>query len=112
MRTIKTLLLVVAITFSSVLSASTEPTKAEHAVIAKKIEKILKNPRFELSEEVLVYVYLVFNKDNEMVVLSVDSKNEVVSSFIKSRLNYNKLIADGIEKNEKYVLPLRIVPQE
>jgi flagellar motor component MotA len=110
MRTIKTLLLVVAITFSSVLSASTEPTKDEQAIIAKKIGKILKNPQFEVKKEMLVNVNLVFNKNNEMVVLSVDSKSDEVSNYIKRRLNYSKLIVDGIKRNETYVLPVRLVP--
>ena len=112
MRTIKTLLLVVAITFSSVLSASTEPTKAEQTIIAKTIEKILKSPQFELEKEMLVKVNLIINKNNEMVVLSVDSKSYEVSNYIKRRLNYHKLIVDGIAKHEKYVLPIRLVPEE
>ena len=112
MRTIKTLLLAVVIIFGSVLTANakTEPTKDQQAIIAKRFERILKYPEFDVNKETLVKVTFMFNNDNEMVILSVDSKNKDVSSFIKTTFNYQGLSLDGMNKNEEYVLPIRLIP--
>ena len=110
MRTIKTLLLVVAITFSSVLSASTDPTKSEPTVITEEIGKLLENPQFTVTEDVMATVKILFNKNNEIVVLSVDCKVEGICKFIKSRLNYKELSASINNKNKSYIVPVRITP--
>ena len=70
----------------------------------------MKYPDFDVKKEMLVKVTFVFNNDNEMVILSVDSKNKEVSSYIKTTFNYQGLSVDGINKNEEYVLPIRLIP--
>jgi hypothetical protein len=107
MKTIKSFLLVAVIAFSSVLSASTNPIeKAENGVISKEVSKLLKNPSFEITKDILASVKLVVNKNNEIVVLSVDSESETVIEYIKSRLNYNKLSVAVDEQT--YIVPVRI----
>lgn len=112
MRTIKTLLLVAAITFSSVLSASTEPTKDETTVITEEIGNLLKSPKFQIDHNMFATVKILFNKDNEMVVLSVDSENEVVSSYIKRRLNYKSLSVNMNNTNKSFIVPVKITPRD
>ncbi len=114
MRQLKTLVLVVAITFSSVLMASTTPEdrKTESAVITEQIGKLLKNPNFLVDKEIIANVKVTLNKNNEMVVLSVDSDDTQVANFIKSRLNYKK-VATSIESLEHtFIVPIRVTPQE
>lgn len=114
MRTIKTVLLVVALTFSSVLVASTnsEDLKADSAVITNEIGKLLKNPTFFVEKEIVAQVTLTLNKNNEMVVLSVDSEDAYVANFIKSRINYNELptTVDSVDKT--FIVPVRITIEE
>ena len=112
MKTIKTLLLIIAIMFSSMVSSSTKPAEDEQGIIAKKIERILKYPQFEVNKKMTVRVRLMFNKNNEIVVLSVDSKSKEISRHIKSRLNYIKLTVDGIKKNKIYILPVKLIPHQ
>ena len=92
MKTIKILLLVVAVAFSSVLSAS----------------KLLKNPNFAIEKDVLATVKVMFNDNNEIVVLSVDCKEKGICSFIKGRLNYQELSDSVNNKNRYYIVPVRI----
>ncbi len=114
MRTIKALLLVVVLTFNSVLFASTtsEDLKADTAVITNEIAKLLQNPRFLVEKEIVAYVTLTLNKNNEMVVLSVDSENTQIESFIKSRLNYNELPSAVNAVDKIFVVPVRVTPEE
>ncbi len=108
-KTLKMLVLVVAITFSSVLSASTNPIeKAEPASITETVGDLLKNPDFQLNEEVNAMVKIFINKNDEMVVLSVDTDNKSAEKYIKSRLNYKKLSKEVIGASKAFKIPVRI----
>lgn len=112
MKTIKTLLLVVAIAFSSVLSASNKPTKETANEISHEIGELLKNPNFTVENDVFANVKVLFNQNNEIVVLSVDSEIKGLDSYIKSRLNYKELSKDVNNKNRYYIVPVRITPKQ
>ncbi|MCK5400323.1 MAG: hypothetical protein KAJ28_01710 [Flavobacteriaceae bacterium] len=114
MRTIKTLLLIVALTFSSVLVASTnaEEKRAESVVITEEIGKLLKNPGFLVDEDITASVMITLNKNNELVVLSVETDKNYVENFIKSRLNYNELTVPVNSHTKTFIVPVRITPGE
>ena len=114
MRTIKTLLLIVALTFSSVLVASTnaEDKRSESVAITEEIGKLLQNPSFLVDEEITANVRITLNKNNEFVVLSVETKNIYVENFIKSRLNYQKLPVTINNGEKTYIVPVRITPED
>ena len=65
MKTIKILLLVVAVAFSSVLSASNNPKSEKSIAISEEIGKLLKNPNFIIEKDVLATVKVLFNDNNE-----------------------------------------------
>ena len=114
MRKLKTVLLVVALTFSSALfaNANLDDRKTDSDVVTENIAKLLKNPNFIVEKEIVAQVTLTLNKNNEMVVLSVDSEDKYVADFIKSRLNYNELTTkvNGLDKT--FIVPVRITPEE
>ena len=111
MKTIKSIVLVALIAFSSVVSANTEPVKkAESSLITQEVSELLKNPSFEVEQDMLANVTLTVNKNNELVVLSVDSESELVVNYIKSRLNYIELSADV--ETQTYKVPVRITTEE
>jgi len=112
MRTFKTVLLIVAITFSSVLSASTTPTTPETSSITGEIQKLLQNPSFEIDQDINALVTITFNQDNEIVVLHVNSKNSELKSFIKSRLNYKKFSTNLSSDSKTYIVPVRLTQNE
>jgi Cdc6-like AAA superfamily ATPase len=114
MKTIKTMLLIVALTFSSVLVASTdvEEKGTESVAITEEIGKLLKNPRFILENDVLASVILTINKNNEIVVLSVDSDEDYIDNYIKSRLNYHELPVTLQNVEKTYKVPVRMTPEE
>jgi|GEM_PF-783529 len=112
MRQLKTLLLAVAITASGVLSASNEDKKADSVVITEEIGKLLKDPSFLVDEDIVANVTLTLNKNNEMVVLSVDSNELYVENFIKSRLNYKELPATFSATEKTFKVPVRVTPKE
>ena len=107
--TIKTLLLVVAITFSSVLSANTEVTTVkEPETLTEKIQDLLKNPKFIIEEELQARVTVMLNNNGELVVLAIDSNSKLAENFIKDRLNYKKLNVGVNNLNKTFVVPIKI----
>ncbi|MBN4047258.1 hypothetical protein JYU05_01810 [bacterium AH-315-P13] len=114
MRTIKTLLLIVALTFSSVLVASTnaEDKRTESVAITEEIGKLLQNPSFLVENDITALVKITLNDNNEFVVLSVDTKESYVENFIKSRLNYHELPGTLKNGTKTFIVPVRITPEE
>lgn len=112
MKQLKTLLLAVAITASGVLAASNEDKKADSVVITEEIGKLLKDPSFLVDKDIVADVTLTLNKNNEMVVLSVDSNEQYVENFIKSRLNYKELPATFLSKDRTFKVPVRVTAIE
>ncbi|WP_347924841.1 hypothetical protein [Pontimicrobium sp. SW4] len=114
MKQLKALLLAVTITFSSVLMASTSPEKpsVETSKITLKIERFLKNPSFDVDHEMTANVTLTINKNNELVVLSVDSNDEKMKNYIKSRLNYRKVSGSYETLKDKFIVPVRLTAEE
>lgn len=111
MKTIKSILLVAAIAFSSVLSASTNPEIVKDAnskVITQEVGKLLKNPSFLVDHEITADVTITINKNNEMVVLTVDSDDESVVNYIKARLNYSVLPDAMTGKTKTFIVPVRL----
>lgn len=102
-------LLVVALAFlvGSTATAATEPTESNPVTISQEIGKFLANPDFDFGDEETAKVSFMINKDNEVVVLSVDSENESLVSYIKGRLNYQKISADA-QKGMEYTVPVRL----
>ena len=112
MKTIKTMLLVGAIAFSSVLSASNNPKKSTASAISQEISKLLQDPSFTVEDDVFASVKVFFNENNEIVVLNVDSDEKGIDSYIKSRLNYKELANDVNNKNRYYIVPVRITAKQ
>ncbi|MBT8252588.1 MAG: hypothetical protein HKN00_07450 [Flavobacteriaceae bacterium] len=113
MKTIKSFLLVAVIAVSSVLSASTNPDeattkKAEAAVVTQEVGKLLQNPTFLVDHDMYANVTITINKNNELVVLSVDSDDKIIEGFIKGRLNYHALPKALKNKERTFIVPVKI----
>ena len=110
MKTIKSVVLALVLLVGTTLSAATilppvEKINKEEAIA--EIAQLLKNPTFELEEDTRASVILIVNSKNELVVLSVNTENSQVESYVKNRLNYKKL-ENPLEKGKEYKLPVII----
>ncbi|MBE7629670.1 hypothetical protein [Tenacibaculum piscium] len=111
MKTIKFLLVALFLTANTLMvtAGTTNPSEGALVLINKQVQKLLKNPKFELKTDVSVIVKLTINSKNELIVLSVDSKNntEKIENYIKRSLNYKKI--QGKVNTEVYNLPVTLV---
>ena len=53
-------------------------------------------------------VRFTLNNEGEIVVLSVDTDNERLASFVKGRLNYQKVEVAGAIEGKMFTIPIKI----
>lgn len=112
MKTIKRLVLVAAVAFSTVLTASTpKENDAENKRLTTEIQEFLSNHQFDISKEVKAEVLITLNKNHEIVVLSADNCDETIQNFIKSKLNYKKLSSEYRGSDKTFIVPVTLVPE-
>ncbi|MEX0314271.1 MAG: hypothetical protein AB3N18_08850 [Allomuricauda sp.] len=70
-------------------------------------EILKKNPIDVKSHEMTAQIRFTLNKDGELVVLSVDTKDAFLEGYLKNRLNYQKVEMDRIEEGKIYKVPVR-----
>ncbi|WP_299531293.1 hypothetical protein [Ulvibacterium sp.] len=83
-----------------------DPTQS----IKTQVRKLLRGYSMPTSEKDLTATILfTVNKQNEFVVLSVETEDEVLEYFVKSRLNYHKVNSKAISEGRRYTMPIKIV---
>ncbi|MRI01985.1 hypothetical protein GH721_15685 [Kriegella sp. EG-1] len=84
---------------------SNEPTKS----LSEQISEILKDN--ELSEYIVnqsAQVRFTLNNEGEIVVMSVDTKNDKLESFVKAKLNYKKVALKEVKEGKLYTIAIRV----
>ena len=112
MKKLQASLLIAALVFSSVLSASVVKKENSAVTLQEEVGALLQNPDFIIEGDVIASVDFMLNKDHEIVVLSVDAPNSKIERFIKKRLNY-KSIRNFYSKEQKYLkVPVRFTEKK
>lgn len=77
--------------------------------LSTQITKILSNNQFSETEiNMSAQVRFTVNQEREIVVLSVDTENRAFESFVKSRLNYEKVEAANLQEGKLFTVLVRI----
>ena len=109
MKTIKSIMLAVVLLVATTLSASNGLIdKKKPTSVTEEIGYLLENPSFEIKKEINTTAVIMFNEEGEVVVLSVDTDNQMVERFVKSRLNYKRLY-NKLEEGKKYKVPIKLI---
>ena len=109
MKTIKTLVLVALITFSSQISAYANNPSDDLKSVSQQIEKLLKYSHNIIYDEVIVNIKFKVDKNNEIVVISDDSNNSDISKFIKTSLNLKEISLDKENNYRFYSVPIKFL---
>lgn len=111
MKNLKMYVAAILIAVGTTVSANnTTPEKGNEPKggVTTQIAELLKNPEMVINHDIEATVTFTVNDKKELVVINVESNNENVDAFIKSRLNYKKL--STTITGEEWVVPVRIVP--
>jgi len=109
MNTIKTLVLVTLITFSSQVSAFTIIPGDDIKTISQQIEKFLNNSELIIYDDIIVTIKFKLNENNEIIIISNDSDNYEITKFIKSNLNLKELSIVNKTNKRFYSVPIRFL---
>lgn len=86
-------------------SNTTDPSKN----LATQISELLEDNYFVIqNQDLTANVLFTLNHDKEIVVISVDTDNELLENFVKSRLNYHEVDLDNFKEGKLYTVPVRI----
>ncbi|MBZ0326011.1 MAG: hypothetical protein K8F54_00265 [Altibacter sp.] len=105
MKKLQAILLATVLLVGSVASAAVIPTKDKKSATSEEIRVLLTDPTFTVEEDTSAYVTFMLNKEGEMIVLTVETEDAVVESFVKARLNYHKL-STPLEIGKEYKVPI------
>ncbi|MGB5821629.1 MAG: hypothetical protein WBG90_19260 [Saonia sp.] len=77
--------------------------------LSMQIEALLKNNSFDIGYmDLTASVKFMVNDKKEIVVVSVETDNEIFEGFVKSRLNYRKVDVSEYQEGKMYRVPVRI----
>lgn len=78
--------------------------------IKSQIHKLL-DGYYEMSPGASMNATVLFtvNKEKEIVVLSVDTKDQVLEDLVKARLNYHKIESSNLSEGRRYTIPVKFV---
>lgn len=101
------LLFSLAVTFSA-NAAEKDPSKVTSELRSEIMKFLGDKIPLDLKSTSTAEVSFMINNQNELVVIDVDSNLKDFNSFVKSKLNYKKIITKGIQKGEIYKMPVKI----
>jgi hypothetical protein len=82
-----------------------DPVKSTTSTeVRSEIMKMVTPPDIDQEEAGTAVVEFLVSAKNEIVILTVDSSNDYLESYVKSKMNYKKLKTEGIKANKKYKL--------
>lgn len=86
------------------------PKKANpEKTLSTQIAELLDNNPFIVADhDLTAQVKFMLNNKKEIIVISVDTDNELLEGFVKSRLNYKKVDSKDCKRGETYTVPVRI----
>jgi len=91
------------------LFANDSETSDPNKELAVQIGELLKDNTFVLDEEdITAKVLFTLNHKKEIVVISVDTDDEVLERFVKSRLNYKTVEIPVSKEGTMFTVPVRI----
>lgn len=106
----KVILTILTFAMSLSMFAATIPTESRMEKLHGEITRLLGTPTIELEDEVTIAkISFTLSTENEIVVLSVDSKNEHVDYYVKSSLNYKKVSFKATELGKVFSINLKIL---
>ncbi|MDG1803919.1 hypothetical protein [Flavicella sp.] len=107
---------IISVMFALVLGtvatiAANPETMTINEKLRSEIERLLDHPDFLENEKIIsAKVEFLVNQRGEIVVLLVDSKDERIINFIKTRLNYQSVVKASEElKNKKFSVPIKVI---
>jgi len=91
------------------LFASADKPKNPNKNLSAQIGDLLDDNSFIVDyNDLTAKVKFTLNRDQEIVVLSVETDSRILEKFVKNRLNYQKVQLQEYREGKTYTVPVRI----
>lgn len=112
MKSLKLLVLALGLFTINISAANLNPVKPTDELRVEMVELIGSNYMNEMeANELGAEVLFTVNNNKEIIILSVDSDNRLLESYLKNKLNYKKVNHRPSKNGEIYLLPVKMVKQ-
>ncbi len=109
MKKITVLLFAIVLGSSQIFASNNNPVNAEQ-LLRNEIASLLDHPKIKVEkEELSANIEFTLNSRDEIVVLTVDSEQDIVIEYVKSRLNYKKIDSEIKAGNKVFKIALKII---
>jgi hypothetical protein len=110
MKNLNLIVLVIAFGVSSMSFATPTNNPDINKELRYQIIKLLGDFNVDFkSNELTAEVVFTLNSKAELVVVSVNSKDQKLDSYVKSNLNYKKVTVKAFNEGKIFRMPIRIV---
>jgi len=111
MKTLKLFVLALGLFTINVSAANFHPIKPTDELRIEIVDLIGSNYTDEMmtTDQTEANVMFTVNSKKELIVLSVDTDNDQLESYLKHKLNYKKVHYRPSKSGEVYMLPVKMV---
>ncbi len=111
MKKVKVILVALTLMLGTLFTTAATTTNELKTPFSAEIENLLDDNNLLLGVDVFATITFVVNTEGELVLLDVDTDNQLVKQLIKERLSYYKIKAK-MQKGKEYKVPVRIVSEQ
>lgn len=112
MKSLKLFVLALALFTINVSAAVIEPIKPTDELRIEIVDLIGSSYMDEMIEsEYSAEVIFTVNSKKELIILSVDSEDQEMESYLKRQLNYKKVDHKPSQPGEIYLLPVKMIKE-
>jgi len=112
MKSLKLFILALGLFTINVSAANLNPIKPTDELRIEIVDLIGSNYMNEMNaDELGAEVLFTVNNNKEIIILSVDSDDDLLESYLKRKLNYKKVNHRPSKHGEIYLLPVKMVKQ-
>lgn len=112
MKSLKLFVLALALFTINVSATNLNPIKPNDQLRTEMVELIGSSYMDEMEvDEYKAEVLFTVNNNRELIILSVESEDYDLESYLKRRLNYKKVNHRPSENGEIYLLPVKMIKE-
>lgn len=95
--------------FSITAAMASNPGVKSDQRLRDQIIEILETPSIEFENEIVqANIFFTLNQKGEIVILTIDSDNLLLESYIKSKLNYRKIQSGMLTAGKEFQINFKV----
>ncbi len=95
--------------FSVTAVMASNPGILPDQMLREQIIEMLETPNIEFESEIIqANIFFTLNQKGEIVILTIDTNNQALESYIKGKLNYKKIQKGTLNVGKEFQLNFKV----